>query len=364
MEMADRQQAAAPRARRNPAPSRVRGQTGRLSGTGSERPLRLAGGLLLLCLLLAPSPPRAQPIEEKRVAFASGSSSTLIRAGIRGREITDYLLGARAGQVMTIDFAAENPAANFNLMIGSDPAAIHIGPVAGNRFSGTLPADGDYRIRVYLVRSAARRGENSGYTLSVSIGSLPQPASGDADDGRAGGPDWWAVTGLSAGGMLALLERPGTGHAVTGEIADGARALNRGCRMAGETRWCRIELPGTEPLSGWVPGRYLAEAPGPEAGGTLPCALSQEAPLAECGFRVSHGAGGTASLWIALPGGGERYLEFRDGRLAGSDPGATAGLERGGGLATVTVNRAERYEIPDAVLFGVTPPRATEAPGP
>jgi hypothetical protein len=36
----------------------------------------------------------------------------------------------------------------------------------GGDFKGILPTDGDYTIRVYLMRSAARRNESSIYTLT------------------------------------------------------------------------------------------------------------------------------------------------------------------------------------------------------
>ena len=36
-----------------------------------------------------------------------------------------------------------------------------VGSTSGNRFSGVLPTDGDYAIRVYLMRNAARRNESA-----------------------------------------------------------------------------------------------------------------------------------------------------------------------------------------------------------
>ena len=34
-----------------------------------------------------------------------------------------------------------------------------VGSISGNQFEGRLPASGDYKVRVYLMRSAARRDE-------------------------------------------------------------------------------------------------------------------------------------------------------------------------------------------------------------
>ena len=40
---------------------------------------------------------------------------------------------------------------------------------AGNQFEGRLPASGDYKVRVYLMRSAARRDEIANDRLEMSI---------------------------------------------------------------------------------------------------------------------------------------------------------------------------------------------------
>lgn len=317
--------------------------------------------ILAVCF---PLPLLSQPISEQRVTFPAGTSGTAIHAQITGSEITDYLLGAGQGQVMTISFETGNPSAYFNLMQGNDPEAIHIGSIAGNRFEGTLPAVGDYRIRVYLMRNAARRNETATYTLDVSIGSsaagsrVPAP---DYADGLSGGPDWWQVSGLTAGDTLNIRSGPGTANPVVGALANGDSARNLGCRMNGETRWCRIEVPGEQPFAGWAAGRYLREGPAPgsaipaaadEASGTIPCAQAEDQPMTSCNFRVSRGEGGTASVWVTLPSGGDRYLDFRSGQLAGSDPGLSVQQDRTGDLNRIRIGGTERYELPDAVLYG------------
>ncbi|MDS9469998.1 SH3 domain-containing protein [Paracoccus sp. MBLB3053] len=322
---------------------------------------------VLMLMALAPTALAAQPIDESRISFPAGATGTTLKGRIAGEQITDYLLNARAGQSMTIDFAPSNASGYFNLMIGNDPAAIHVGSTSGNHYKGVLPKDGDYRIRVYLMRNAARRGEAADFTLKVAIGAAasateaapaPDPAGGDFADGLSGGPDWWQVTGVAAHDTLNVRAGPGTSNGVIGKLANGDRVRNRGCSMNGETRWCHVEMPGDQPLSGWVAGRYLAEAgapaaaPGPEAHGSIPCALASGQPMGSCSFRASRGTGGTASIWIALPGGGERYLDFREGRLVGSDPGTTVSHMREADLNMILVDGHERYEIPDAVLYG------------
>jgi hypothetical protein len=53
----------------------------------------------------------------------------------------------------------------------------------GEAYTGMLPADGDYKVRVYLMRNAARRNEVSNYELTVTVTGqalAPTPASQDA----------------------------------------------------------------------------------------------------------------------------------------------------------------------------------------
>jgi hypothetical protein len=97
----------------------------------------------------------------QRVQVASGATSAGLQGQITGDEIVDYLLDAAAGQRMTIDFRTDNPSAYFNLTAGSDPTALQVGSTSGNSYDGTLIWSGTYRVRVYLMRNAARRNETA-----------------------------------------------------------------------------------------------------------------------------------------------------------------------------------------------------------
>ena len=59
---------------------------------------------------------------------------------------------------------------------GSEDEAIFVGSSGGNEWTGTLPADGEYKLRVYLMRSAARRNETASYTLTVTVTRTPEAA--------------------------------------------------------------------------------------------------------------------------------------------------------------------------------------------
>ena len=113
-------------------------------------------------------------IEKVRVQFASGTTSKTVENSITGRETVDYLLNVKKGQLMNISMATQHPATYFNIMEpGEEYEAIFVGSssAAGNQFEGVAEESGDYTIRVYMMRSAARRGESADYRLEMIVGN-------------------------------------------------------------------------------------------------------------------------------------------------------------------------------------------------
>ena len=109
------------------------------------------------------------PIE--RVEFDPGANAITIADSIQGTESVDYVVKARAGQPLDVAMETANAAAYFNLIEpGETDVAVHIGSVAGNHFAGTAEETGDYRIRVYMLRSAARREEKADYRIDITLG--------------------------------------------------------------------------------------------------------------------------------------------------------------------------------------------------
>ena len=141
----------------------------------------------LLLLLMAFASATAVATDADRtvsaVQFPKGKSSIVITGSIEGRRYIDYRLRAGAGQTLNVSLTGSNGANYFNLLPpGSNDAAMAIGELNGNRFSGLLPDDGLYTIRVFLMRSAARRNETSNFKLSVAITGKPlKPVSAKVD---------------------------------------------------------------------------------------------------------------------------------------------------------------------------------------
>ncbi|ESQ14383.1 MAG: DNA breaking-rejoining protein [Thiohalocapsa sp. PB-PSB1] len=126
--------------------------------------------LSLVAALLAANTVLADDIRTERVRFHKGASSATVEGRIRGYESVDYLLGAREGQLMNVSMATDNRSNYFNVIApGKTNEAMFIGSISGNQFEGTLPASGDYKIRVYLMRNAARRDEAAKYRLEMIV---------------------------------------------------------------------------------------------------------------------------------------------------------------------------------------------------
>ena len=125
--------------------------------------------LVMVALTLQPVTLMAEESRQQRVSFKAGASSATLKGSIKGDQTVDYILGAKAGQTMRVTLKTNSGANYFNVLPPGSDAAIAIGSNLGNAWSGTLPVDGDYTVRVYLMRSAARRNEKASYTLTVGI---------------------------------------------------------------------------------------------------------------------------------------------------------------------------------------------------
>ena len=114
----------------------------------------------------------------QRVQFAKGANSATVEGTIKGYQTVDYVLHASQGQSMNVSMATRNTATYFNILApGETEVAFFNGSVSENQYEGVLPATGDYRIRVYMMRSAARRNEVANYRLEMIVSG---PAHGSA----------------------------------------------------------------------------------------------------------------------------------------------------------------------------------------
>ncbi|MBX9467694.1 MAG: SH3 domain-containing protein [Rhizobium sp.] len=209
---------------------------------------------------VGPGPAMAQE-RSARVEFGRGQSSTTIRGTVRGYEGINYRINARGGQRLAVTMDSSNGSNYFNILGPDGGEALFNGSISGDFADIIVPDSGDYTVQVYLMRNAARRNEQARFTLRIEVtGGRPiAPPSPDFADGLSGGPDFFQVAGISRGDALNIRTRPSAQSPIVTRVVNGEILRNGGCRMTGQTRWCRVSRPDGS-NAGWAAGRFLIEA--------------------------------------------------------------------------------------------------------
>ncbi len=138
----------------------------------------------------------------ERVQLAKGATSTVIRGQVKGRQFVDYRLRAGAGQTLAVTLKPTNPSNYFNINPPGSEVSMFIGSTSGAEFKGMLPTDGDYTVRVYLMRAAARRNEAGGYTLTIGLTGKPLAALPAAVDALIPGTPYHASATIPCGDSM------------------------------------------------------------------------------------------------------------------------------------------------------------------
>jgi len=253
---------------------------------------RLAERLVVACVCVAASSwaLAAGDIESRPIKFAKGASSATVKSSIKGRQTIDYKLVAKAGQTMSVTLKSSSASNYFNVLPpGSNDVAVFIGSTSGNEWTGTLEASGTYTVRVYLM-GAASRGGTANFTLTVGVTGAPVNAAAAAS--AAPKPD--------------PTERAGAGSF--------------------------------------------------DATGSIPCAQAKGPPMGQCPYGVARAGAGTATVVVTRPDGRKRFVFFEKGKATGADLSQADGNMdfRATKQADLYMIQAgnERYEIPEAVIFG------------
>ena len=105
----------------------------------------------------------------KRVKFPAGATGTLIKETVNGYQTCDFLLGAREGQTMEVSLETDNPSVYFAVFRMEAGEAQEMDVNDQTSWSGVLPKNGDYVVRVYLFKAEAQRNGKAGFNLRLSI---------------------------------------------------------------------------------------------------------------------------------------------------------------------------------------------------
>lgn len=137
----------------------------------------------MLCLAATTQSVSAQQ-SAQRVKFPPGAAATTIKGTMSGRVDRTYLVSTASGQTLQMLFSPSNRACYFNVFEPGNSTAAHIGSVAGNEFGRNPTVAGDYRLQIYLMRSAGRRGETCRFSLSIELTGTPGGSSAGISDAQ------------------------------------------------------------------------------------------------------------------------------------------------------------------------------------
>lgn len=122
-----------------------------------------------LCISAPMAVAQPVPAETEVLQVVPGAAQILVKGKIKGYDVVEYIVSARAGQTLSVELKASLKSASFNITPGGEKTSIYNGSVNGNTYSEVLLQDGDYIIRIYMMRNDARRGKTARYALSTSI---------------------------------------------------------------------------------------------------------------------------------------------------------------------------------------------------
>jgi hypothetical protein len=132
----------------------------------SKKHWNFAWAVTILMLIVLPLSIFAQGAPQ-RVRFQARHSSAKLKGRIVGFDTKDYVVGAKAGQAMAVRLSSSNPSTYF-VIYSINGRATDMNE--STEWAENLSESGDYVIRVFMMRSAARRkGAAANFTLSISI---------------------------------------------------------------------------------------------------------------------------------------------------------------------------------------------------
>jgi predicted RNA-binding protein with TRAM domain len=120
--------------------------------------------IVMVALTVLASAASAEGLK-KRVRFPRGSTSTVLKGGVIRGERDAYIVGARAGQTMTVRITSVEDNAVFQIYKPGGKVTLEGAGESqdATRWSGKLPASGDYTIFVGGTRG------NASYKIEIKI---------------------------------------------------------------------------------------------------------------------------------------------------------------------------------------------------
>lgn len=125
----------------------------------------------------------AEPRKEL-ITVPDGAGEITVKGTIKGHDVLDYQLDAKAGQELTISLTSNRGTEYFNLLPPDEGEALFVGSMSADDKKTTtqkLPSNGRYTIRLYLMGNAKDEGLTAEHNLVVKLSAaenkLPEKLS-------------------------------------------------------------------------------------------------------------------------------------------------------------------------------------------
>lgn len=120
----------------------------------------------LLCTAITAFAQNGGKAEPQRIEFKRGASSTTVTGSVRNSEEYEYVLAAKKGQRLTIKITSTPVKSSVFEIVGENHDTLGLEYDANFEYSGVLPKDGDYFIKV--ARPTTTKG-TSRFRLTITI---------------------------------------------------------------------------------------------------------------------------------------------------------------------------------------------------
>jgi hypothetical protein len=128
----------------------------------SKKVKKILALIAMTLMLSAATAVPAQTGKTRRIRFARGRTSTILKGSVVRGTRDNYILGASAGQSMYVHLTSREKNASFTIYVPGKSDVI-AGATDVTDWEGSLPFSGDWVIEVGPTRG------NATYTLEVTI---------------------------------------------------------------------------------------------------------------------------------------------------------------------------------------------------
>ncbi len=104
-----------------------------------------------------------------KVKFKPGTTTATFASTIKGYDVVNYYLDAKAGQTVQVHFTKSRNTCYNNIIAPSGKELIPVDSTTSRDYSASMTENGRYRAVVYMMRVSARRGLSCKYSITFEI---------------------------------------------------------------------------------------------------------------------------------------------------------------------------------------------------